>query len=58
MQLLSAAVQPQSFNHHHHHQITKLSHSINAIGLAPHPQSFNINSVISRTRPLHLLLAS
>jgi hypothetical protein len=22
--------------HHHHHQITKLSHSINAIGPAPH----------------------
>jgi hypothetical protein len=23
---------------HHHHQITKLSHSINAIGPAPHPK--------------------
>jgi hypothetical protein len=23
-------------DHHHHHQITKLSHSINAIGPAPH----------------------
>jgi hypothetical protein len=36
LQLLPSCTPTLSTFHHHHHQITKLSHSINAIGPAPH----------------------
>jgi hypothetical protein len=36
LQQAAACLHGMSDGHHHHHQITKLSHSINAIGPAPH----------------------
>jgi hypothetical protein len=38
--------------HHHHHQITKLSHSINAIGPAPHRSGRNLHIGPCRTNAL------
>jgi hypothetical protein len=35
------------YSNHHHHQITKLSHSINAIGPAPHRSGILYSNISS-----------
>jgi hypothetical protein len=38
-----------ALDHHHHHQITKLSHSINAIGPPPHWSALDVLACVFHT---------